>query len=155
MEVSCFTILCWFLPYNINQPICIHTHTHIYLPSPLSLLPTSTPHPSSLGLTELQAELPVLHINFPVLCSVASVMSDSCNPIDSSPPGFSVHGIFQARILKWVAISFSRGSSQPREQTHVSFIAGRFFTAKSPGNSNFPLVIYSAHVNACISVLLS
>ena len=38
-----------------------------------------------------------------------------CNPMDCSPPGSSVHGIFQARILKWVAISFSRGSSQPRD----------------------------------------
>ena len=44
------------------------------------------------------------------------------NPMDCSPPGPSVHGISQARILKWVAISFSRGSSQPRAQTHVSCI---------------------------------
>ena len=42
-----------------------------------------------------------------------------CNPMDCSPTGFSVHGIFQARILKWVAISFARGSSQPRDQTCV------------------------------------
>ena len=45
-----------------------------------------------------------------------------------SPPGSSVHGILQARILGWVAISFSRGSSQPREWTRVPCIAGRFFT---------------------------
>ena len=51
-----------------------------------------------------------------------------CNPMDCSPPGSSVHGIFQARILEWVAISFSRGSSQPRDQTQVSHIAGRCFT---------------------------
>ena len=44
-------------------------------------------------------------------------MSDSCDPMDCSPPGLSVHGIFQARILKWVAISFSTGSSGPRNQT--------------------------------------
>ena len=44
-----------------------------------------------------------------------------------SLPGSSVHEIFQARILKWVAISFSRGSSRPRDQTQVSGIAGRFF----------------------------
>ena len=48
--------------------------------------------------------------------------------MDGSPPGSSVRGIFQARILEWVAISFSRGSSQPRNQTQVSCIAGRFFT---------------------------
>ena len=45
-----------------------------------------------------------------------------------SPPGSSVHGILQARILEWVAISFSRGSSWPRNQTRVSCIAGRWFT---------------------------
>ena len=43
-----------------------------------------------------------------------------CNPVDCSPSGCSVHGIFQARILEWVAISFSRGSSRPRDQTCVS-----------------------------------
>ena len=52
-----------------------------------------------------------------------SVVSDSL-----SPPGSSVHGILQAKILQWVAILFSRGSSQPRDQTQVSCIAGRFFT---------------------------
>ena len=51
-----------------------------------------------------------------------------CDPMDCSPRGSSVHGIPQARILQWVAIPFSRGSSQPRDQTQVSRIAGRFFT---------------------------
>ena len=51
-----------------------------------------------------------------------------CDPMDCSPPGSSVHGILQARILEWVAIPFSRGSSQPRDRTPVSYIAGRFFT---------------------------
>ena len=45
-----------------------------------------------------------------------------------SPPGSSVHGVLQARILEWVAIPFSRRSSPPRDQTQVSCIAGRFFT---------------------------
>ena len=57
-----------------------------------------------------------------------SVVSDSCNPMDCSPPGSSVHGIFQARVLEWVAIVFSRGSSQPRNRTQVSRIVGRLFT---------------------------
>ena len=56
-----------------------------------------------------------------------SVMSDCCDPMDCSPPDSSVHGILQARTLEWVAISFSRGSSQPRDQTQVSRIAGGFF----------------------------
>ena len=49
-------------------------------------------------------------------------------PLDCSPPGSSVLGIFQARICKWVAISFSRWSSWPRDRTEVSCFAGRFFT---------------------------
>ena len=48
-----------------------------------------------------------------------------CDPMDCSLPGSSLHGILQARILEWVAIPFSRGSSQPRDQTWVSCIAGR------------------------------
>ena len=49
-------------------------------------------------------------------------------PVDCSPLGSSVHGISQARVLECVAISFSRRSSQPRDRTRVSRIAGRFFT---------------------------
>ena len=54
-----------------------------------------------------------------------------CHPIDCDPPGSSVHGILQVRVLAWVAMPSSRGSSQPRDQTHISCIsciAGRFFT---------------------------
>ena len=50
------------------------------------------------------------------------------DPMDYISPGSSVHGNLQARLLEWVAISFSRASSRPRAQTWVSFIAGRFFT---------------------------
>ena len=50
------------------------------------------------------------------------------SPPDCSPPGSSVHGSLQARILMWFAIPFSRASSWPRDQTQVSCIAGRFFT---------------------------
>ena len=55
-------------------------------------------------------------------------MSYSSNPMDCSPPGSSVHGIYQARTLEWVVISFSRESSQSGDQTQVSPTAGRFFT---------------------------
>ena len=54
-----------------------------------------------------------------------------CDPIDYSLPGSSVHGILQARILEWVAVPFSSGSSQPRDWTQVSCIAGGFFTCLS------------------------
>ena len=50
-----------------------------------------------------------------------------CDPVDCSPPGSSVHRILQARILEWVAISFSRGSSWPRDWTRVSRTGGGFF----------------------------
>ena len=52
-----------------------------------------------------------------------------CNTVDCSLPSSSVHGILQARILEWVVFPFSRGSSQPRDQTQASCIAGRFFTS--------------------------
>ena len=62
---------------------------------------------------------------------VAQSCPTLCNPMDYSPPGSSVHGILQARILEWVAIPFSRGSSPPRDRTQClmfSTLAGRFFT---------------------------
>ena len=56
------------------------------------------------------------------------IVSGSCDPMYCSLPGYSIYGILQASILEWVAISFSRGSSQPRNQTWVFCTAGRFFT---------------------------
>ena len=61
------------------------------------------------------------------VCNIISCLT-LCDPVDCSLPGSSVHGILQARILEWVAISFSKGSSRPRDQTAVSCIAGRRFT---------------------------
>ena len=74
-----------------------------------------------------------------VLCrectySVTSVMSDLCDPKDCSPPGSSVHGILQARLLEQVAMPSSRGSSRPRDRTHIFYVpslAGRFFTTSA------------------------
>ena len=67
----------------------------------------------------------------PTAC-VCVLTAQSCptlwDPVACSPPGSSVHGNFQARILEWVAISFSRGSSQPRDRTWDSLTTGRFFT---------------------------
>ena len=59
-----------------------------------------------------------------------------CNSMDYIPSQSSVHGILQARILEWVAIPFSRGTSQPRDWTHISCTAGRFFTTEPPGKPN-------------------
>ena len=55
-----------------------------------------------------------------------------CDPLDCSLPGSSVHGILQTRILEWVSIPFSRRFSWPRDRTHVSYIAGRFFLPSEP-----------------------
>ena len=59
---------------------------------------------------------------------VTQSCSTLCDPMDGNLPGSTVHGIFQARILEWAAISFSSGSSQPRDRTQVSCIADRRFT---------------------------
>ena len=63
-----------------------------------------------------------------VLVLVAQLCPAPCDPMDCSPSGSSTLGILQARVLEWVAIPFSRASSQPKDQTPVSCIAGRFFT---------------------------
>ena len=62
---------------------------------------------------------------------VAQSCPTLCDPMDCSLSGSSVYGIFQARVLEWIAISFSRGSSCPRNQTQVSRIAGRCFTNRA------------------------
>ena len=63
-----------------------------------------------------------------LISEVAQWCLTLCDPMDCSLPGSSIHGIFQARILQWVAISFSKRSSQPRDWTQVSRIVGRRFT---------------------------
>ena len=71
--------------------------------------------------------------------------------MDCSLPGISVHGIFQARVLEWVAISFSRGSSQPRGWTLVSHIAGRHFTvwATTQGSHHFLIKKLKNYILTC------
>ena len=61
-----------------------------------------------------------LNLETPMYVLVSQLCPTLCDPMNCSPPGSSVHGILLARILKWVAIPFSRGSSQPRGRTHVS-----------------------------------
>ena len=77
-----------------------------------------------------------------VKVKVAYLCLTLCDPMD-----YSVHGILQVRILKWVAFPFFRGSSQPRDQTQVSCIAGRFFSSWATRNiyiqsCGFPVIIY-------------
>ena len=64
--------------------------------------------------------------DFKVVCMHAKSLQlrlTLCDPMDCSLPGSSVHGILQVRILEWVAMPSSRGSSQPKDQTHVSYIS--------------------------------
>ena len=72
--------------------------------------------------------LTACHVSLRMRVFSRSVVSDSCDPIVCSPPGSSVHGLLQARILQWVATSQSRGSSWPGSRSRVSCIAGRCFT---------------------------
>ena len=83
-----------------------------------------------------------IHLSLKVL--VAQSYPTFCDPMDYSPPGFSVHGLLQARILEWVAISSSRGSSWPRDQTWVFCIAGRFFTIWTTRKA--PISLYKAFI---------
>ena len=69
-----------------------------------------------------------------VFVLVAQSCPTLCDPMDCSPPSFSVHGILQARILEWIAILFARGASQPRDRTLVSCLTGRFLPFQQQGN---------------------
>ena len=81
---------------------------------------------------------------------VAQLCPTLCDPMEYSPPGFSVHGILQARILEWVAGPFFPGSSWPRDLTQASCTAGRFFTiwAKAPGylEEDLYLLLYPSYL---------
>ena len=72
---------------------------------------------------------------------IHSVVSDSLQPHGLQSPFASVHGLLPARILEWLAISFPRGSSQPRDQTWISCIAGRFFTVWVTREAHFEMYL--------------
>ena len=97
-----------------NQWLNINRHPEYSIPLPTPLPPLPSP-------------LQYLSLLFVRAKSLQSCLT-LCDPMDCSPPGSSVHGIFQARILEWVAISFSRRSSWPRDWTWVSRVLGRRFT---------------------------
>ena len=86
-------------------------------------------------ITSFSQVLPCMCVCVCVSCSIVCL----CDPMDCSPLGPSVHGILQVRILEWVAMPFSRGSSQPGDQTRGSCTAGGFFIFSSyfPNKSAF------------------
>ena len=110
----------------LTSKICEYKKTQEYMPY-LSCKASQVPYP--------HPALFFLYHWLYLTCSRACVHAKSlqshtilCNPMDCRPPGSSVHGVLQARILEWVAIPFSRGSSWPRNRTQLSCIAGRCFT---------------------------
>ena len=76
------------------------------------------------------------------------------DPMDCSPPGSFVHGIFQARMLEWVAMPFSGGSSQPRDWTQVSCIAGGFFAVWANREGGRLSIFLPPHTNTHTHTLL-
>ena len=87
-------------------------------------------------------------LNLRCVCVLVTQSSPTLwDPMDCGPPGSSVHGILQARILEWFAISSFRGSSQPSDRTWVSCIIGRFFTIWATREvhivTNFKISIYN------------
>ena len=81
----------------------------------------------------------------PVCVLVAQSYPSLCDPMDRSPPGSSVHGILQARILEWDAMPSSRGSSQPKDGTWVSRTADIFFTEPLGKPPFLPAFLKPAH----------
>ena len=86
------------------------------------------------------------------VCVCAESCPTLCSLLDCSPPGSCVHGIFQIRILEWVAISYPTGSSPLRDQIHISCLAGSFFTTTTAGKSkNIHGILFD--INAAIFFL--
>ena len=109
------------------RPVKLLLLSRDILPPPVQL--TATPSSdSSLDVTSTLLTPPLAPPPDAASAGFVTKLYHSCDLRDCSPQGSSVHGISQARILKRVAISFSRESSQPRDQTPVSCIAGGFFT---------------------------
>ena len=108
--------------------IYAHTQTHIYTQT-YTYTHTHTHYTNMQIYTDIHV---YTHRETHRVCAQSLSRARLCSPMDHSPPGSSVHGILQARILEWVAISSSRGSSGPRDQTPVSCIAGRFFISLPP-----------------------
>ena len=83
-----------------------------------------------------------------VVAQLLSLLWLFCNPMDCSPTGSPVHGISQARILEWVAPSFSRGSSQPRDWTHISCIGSWIlyhWATRETHNDSCSVLVHSQH----------
>ena len=118
----------------------------LLLSSPLSSL-------SSSPLATALASVPVRHL--PLLQKLSEVTQSCptlCDPVDCSLPGSSVHGILQARILEWVAISFSRGSSQPRIE-HASLMSPALAGRSCTPNATWEAILICIEGIMIVSIL--
>ena len=116
----------------------IHLHTTIFFCYSVSILWLKIK--ACHRCTEMYKET----FSFKVKVLVAQSCPILCSPIDCSPPGPSVHGILQARILKWVAMPFSRGSSRPRDRIPISqspALAGGFFTTSATWEAHKAIIL--------------
>ena len=122
--------------YTTKWVSCMFAHIPHPFPASGAPLPPPPPIPPLEVIAECRAELLVPYSRFPLaayMCKLSKVPVLSrvwlfVTPMDCRPLDSSVHEILQTRILQRVAIPFSRGSSRPRDWTHISHIAGRFFT---------------------------
>ena len=78
-----------------------------------------------------------------MLCLVTQSRPTFCDPMECRPPGFSLHGALQTRILEWVAMPSSRGSSRPRDGSQATHTAGKFFTSWATGGSPQAYLFFS------------
>ena len=121
----------------------IYIYTHIYTHTQIYKLHSNTDSMISTHFNFLELQITcgnnekILKYNTVHVpcCAYTQLCPTLCDSMECSPPGSSVHGILQARILEWVAMPSSRVSFQPRDQIWVSNIAGGFFTTEPPGNS--------------------
>ena len=98
---------------------------------PLSVYPYDLKFTSMQSLTQMF--IATLFKTARTCCLVTKSHQTLLQPLDCSPPGSTVEAVLQARWLEWVVISFSRGSSQPRDTAWSSALAGRFFATEPPG----------------------
>ena len=139
-------------------PQCYYENSvHLTVPLTGSLGPRSSPD-WTVRTTVLKVKTVYCSQKLPIdsmhACSVASVLSNSLRPRGLYPPGSSVHGILQARVLEWVAMPSSRGSSQLRDWTLVSYVScigRRFFTTCATWDA--PVVSLRSH-KICVVFLI-
>ena len=125
------------------------------------LSPSSSPDPPS-DISELHPGMkapPALSCLLPLIlhrhccwCLVAKSCPTLCDPTDCSPPGSSVHGISQARVLEWVAIPFCRGSSHPRDQTCIWILY--HWATREVFHRHFPYINH-LHIKTCFGIYFS